>query len=471
MKKPYILSWSLFFVIVFSSHLRAQTNNEELAKRIQELEKDVLDLQISSMLNKVMISGEFFNTISKVDTYNNPYGKKKRHQENFVGNLILNVNSAIGSDVQIYTSFYSSFFYGSSVFNPDYSTGQITDSTVGYGLNVIKAYIDYKIWQEQIIFSLGRMPTVYGPPSHLYDLTKRTGTYPLIGFSIPFDGGAITWNLKQTFSLKDDLDSRFIFAVANRGNATDLDSGRGAAYGTSRIAENTYIYSYMLDYGTKRMPNISSEGRFILQGYYGKLKTFPALRVRGLLDSELPGDHDLYEVYASQDDLLDMYGLIMHLEMSDVFKLPVDSYITYKRNWISSHADVLYRIVDNGEGGGNLGDTGNLGGYFVNGKEAGDSILMGGQFKFSSKISIGGEYLFASEGSMDSTYYTKTSTKFYNIIGDGYHLYYTQSLKADRMNYRFGYMNALSKKELTGFSQSNNNKRAITYYAHLGLRF
>jgi len=451
--------------------LPAQTNNEELSKKIEQLEKDVLDLQISSMLSKVMISGEFFNTISKVDTFNNPQGKKNRHQENFVGNLILNVNSSIGSDVQFYTSLYSSFFYGSSVFSPDYSTGQITDSTVGYSLNVIKAYIDYKIWNERIILSLGRMPTVYGPPSHLYDLTKRTGTYPLIGFSVPFDGGAITWNLKQTFLLKDDLDTRFIFAVVNKGNAADLDSGKVAEYGTDRLAENTYIYSYMLDYGTKRFPNISSDGRFILQGYYGKLKTFPALRTRGLLDSELPGDHDLYEVYASQDDLLDMYGLIVHLEMSDVFKLPVDAYITYKRNWITSHANVLWRIVDDGQGGGALGDSGSLGGYFVNGKEAGDSILAGGLYKISSKIGVGGEYLFASAGSMDSTYYTKTTTKFYNIVGDGYHLYYTQSLKADRMNYRLGYMNALSKKELAGFIQANNNKRAITYYAHLGLRF
>jgi len=60
------------------------------------------------------------------------------------------------------------------------------------------AYLDYfPLSHPELIFSIGKLPTLDGPPSHLPDARDRLGTYPRMAYGVEGEGIALTYKVDQ----------------------------------------------------------------------------------------------------------------------------------------------------------------------------------------------------------------------------------------------------------------------------------
>lgn len=93
----------------------------------------------------------------------------------------------------------------STMYNPggaESTAGSPTSLTGPRGYNdsivrVERAFFNYEPFKN-LSLSVGRLPTLDGPPNHLYDGLPRQGSYPKLIYAAVLDGYALTYNLPVT---------------------------------------------------------------------------------------------------------------------------------------------------------------------------------------------------------------------------------------------------------------------------------
>ncbi len=477
--------YTILITLIFSNITFAQA---DVQQRLDQLEQTVLDLEIKSLFNKILFSGELTTNFSRENISHHSTTPTKRTNTLISNTFRLNANSNIGKRFKIFTGIESSFFFGESLAEsraPDYSLLTQQD---GDHLRVVKAYFDYHIIPKEIVASLGRLPTTDGPPAHFYSLEDRLGTYAMLTYSVPVDGAAISWNISKTLDLSDTLIVRAIWGEGERTNRTDpplgLPAGQTIAFSGKQAQDDKYK-SFMLEYGTKKLDPITSQLNFIAHFVKGSLGRFAARTQRGLAQ----GDLNVYEIAPTEDEVADFEIFSFHTDMTNLFGTSLDFYLTHKITKQKTSGGFTATVIEdnntsdgftatviednNTSDGLNIGDT--VTGFPISflgntDRITGRSILLGTRYKFTQSLAIGGEYIKTTNGTLPTTSFTQAKTDMYNTIGQSYHAYMAKTFFNKKVITRFGYTNSLSEYELS-LQYTESNKRAESVYGLITLKF
>ncbi len=129
-----------------------------------------------------------------------------------------------------------------------------------------RAYVNYS-FTNNLIFTIGRLPTIDGMPKHISSGGGQLGSYPALAFSAILDGAALTY---KSNLLGGDLATRVIYTplqYVNFGAATAAVSGSGPSNtkdsNGERVSTSAPMYSLMLDYNKK--VSFAQNANFIVQ--------------------------------------------------------------------------------------------------------------------------------------------------------------------------------------------------------------
>jgi hypothetical protein len=466
--KNYILILSF----IFSQSVLSQTDVE---KRLNQLEQTVLDLEIKSLFNKILFSGELTTNFSRNNIVDYNTAPEKRTDTLISNTLQLNANSNIGKRFKIYTSLEASFYFGENLgVNSASSTNSLSTQVDGDHIRVTKAYFDYHLIPRSVIASLGRLATTDGPPAHFYSLEDRLGTYASIAYSVPVDGAALSWNMSKTFNFKDDVIFRAIYGEGQRVNrfnaAVGVDPGTASIF-DGKLAKDDNYSSALVEYNTKRASFLTKDLNFIVHYIYGTIGSSPSAETRGL--GVVSGDRNIYEYNISDDEFFKFDLISFHTDLTDVFGTNLDFYGTHVITKLRSKGEVTVTLVEDhmggalGAAGTQLSSTPFLG---DTDRAIGRKTLVGTRYKFSPSFALGAEYLHATKGSLPTTSFTQAKTNIYNVIGKVYHTFLTKTFNNKKVITRFGYSNALNEY-IVNTVYAKTNQRDQSVYGLITLKF
>lgn len=427
------------------------------------LEQRVLDLEISSLMKKISFSGE----LRTQGSYNKIEGllvEGKNHEDkSFFGGLDINATAKVSNTISVYTTLQGNYAYGENIIgrNVDYTSK--TDQLSGDDLMISRAFFDWEIAPKRLFISIGRLSTVHGPPQHLYSNTERLGTYPLLAYSIPMDGLALTYNITDPSNRNTSHKLRAAYGPQSNPGA---DSNVGEVQG-ERISKTSDLYTFIYEFSKKKWGRAHFPVHFIGQVYGGSLVNERTVEVQGLL-----GGNNVYEVYGTNDTMTDLKAANAYLEVNDPFNIPIDIYGSYSRNWVKKKGDMIAEVKHEGTNDLTLtkGYKHNLGGFLYDDDASGTRYLLGGRYK-GETWAVGGEYFNSSFGTVDSTAQTKRITSFYETIGQGVHLYATKVITPNAADVRIGVSRQLYTHEFKDFTFQDSNRRQDNIYTMMTVRF
>ncbi len=440
------LTMIICFVGLFLSPVTKGKSSVE--DRLADLENTVLDLEISSLQSKIKFSGELISEGSYYDTNNSSTSSRNSERKYFANTLKLNANSLVTSNLSVYATLQGSYFYGDTLQDGNEGDYSILTRSQGDRIRIIKAYFDYGIVPGRLIFSMGRLPTINGPPQHLYVGDRRLGTYPSMAYSLPIDGIALTWNAFVSKKSEQNLTFRGIYTPVikmDRESPWTPADARSSFERTGYDAENDTLYSFMMEYDAKNVSFIKGDLLFILQYYHAGFKNFKSRSQRMRLPGV--GGSMLFDLYLDNEKMLTVDTIAGYLELNRIFKTNFDFYATYKISNSQGHANIIGKIIDSGDSGLPVDSEQSLGAYWIDGTKTGSGILTGLRHSFSRKWSWGAEFLYNSLGSFQTTFYSHRMTDFYYTIGKGAHFHIDYSVKRDLFNIVLGYSNVLTDWE------------------------
>ncbi|XGC79927.1 DUF3373 family protein [Bdellovibrio bacteriovorus] len=189
-----------FFIILFAliPLLAKAQEQPTLEQRIKILEEKITEAQAQQSLNIFKFSGQMtssYDDIAVKEDYPDP---KDNTGLNYLRlRFSLDMVADLDPKLKIYTRMTTTKF-----FNRLHAQGLETrpndfDAAYRYGgpsVFLEKAYLDY-IVNNKFTISVGKLPTVEGGPSHIWDSQPRQGTYPMMNFNVPLDGVAGTYKL------------------------------------------------------------------------------------------------------------------------------------------------------------------------------------------------------------------------------------------------------------------------------------
>jgi hypothetical protein len=483
---------TLLQVILLSSLIQiAWSNTKELEERIEYLENQVTDLEINSLLNKIKWSGDFS---TQYDYYNSKNSAPKellfeRPRKRIFGlwsnELFLNANANVHKRIGIYTSLRSAFYYNESLLNSRDVQDSLVDSKTTSYIQVNKAYADIDlVSSKSLIFSIGRLPTTSGPPVHFYSDKRRMGTYPLVAYSVPLDGLALTWNSQYTFGLKDDLVFRFIYtptSIADYSNPAFGVQG-SSTKNYSDLINGSEIYHLMAEYRTKRAKwtddfSLIGQALRYTQGRIIPFETRAVLNAQTLEQSSgTIQDTNLYEVYSDNEKLLSVKSFNLHIEGDGLFGSGLGLYASYKRSHIERKGTLKIVVLEdnvNDQASSTVGNVTDIGGYILGGdkSEWGGTRLLGARYRFNDKFSLGAEHIHGTYGSIPTIFQPYAVQGFYNTVGTGFHNYVNWNVFGETMKLRFGYYYREEKKAFQIVSYVNRERDVHNAYSRLEINF
>lgn len=448
----------LFVLVASLVCISTQANTND---RINKLEDKVLDLEINSLLSKILLSGTFRNSIEHYKTKNNMNGPNRNNSNVLISDLELNFASSLGDRVKFFSTLQASFLYGDKVFignAPSYMTDEQID---GDSMRIIKAYADLSILPQLLTFSIGRLPTIKGPPAEYYVMDERLGTYPALAYSVPFDGLALSWDIGNTFGLEDRLTFRTVYALNSKNSRSAPWDGKDSISVTGnsgKIAQEDRFYTMMVDYSGS-YKKVVSKMNLIAQYYEGTLGRAAVTRSHGLNNDTV----NFYDMYSDDKNLGRVRGLVSHVDFKNILNSKFDFYTTYAKYWYKKLGDISAKIVG-------TNTINSLGGYLYSEDEQGHRLLLGLRYNINELTSVGGEYIESSKGALPSARFSIKKTDFYSFIGTGYHTYVSRHLYNNKVHILLGHYYSNYSNELN-IKYVESDKRISNIYSLLTLKF
>lgn len=283
--------------------------------------------------------------------------------------------------------------------------GQLDEGQNPKGSEVFieRAFVNYQA-SDKLVFTMGRMPTANGSPYHLTRNESSGGAYPLLSYNAFFDGGAVSYNLMDSLSVK------FIYTPFQFFMPTNATTGQQTTTTSGDTVETpSDIYSVMLDYDKE---GFSFARRF--------KATFQYLRASRLAfdidDTDGSGN-------ATQTDMtVDISRVVLNTEFYGLFGSDID--LAVQAMTIASKTNnKLVRQV----GAGVTNDF-----YFLSddGSEVtGQTFIMTARYNINNSNKVGLEYTTSTEGVFSSDVVSKTPIEFYGLPGHGYHVFYNRAFE------------------------------------------
>ncbi|WP_176736656.1 hypothetical protein [Oligoflexus tunisiensis] len=412
---------------------------DDLARRVEALE-------YQSYANTLSWNG-FFETRYDQVTFKPEGGDKTRM--NLSRNLAgIDFKSQPLPNVSIFGRFaYSSVFNNFGKLSG--TTGSLGRPYANNELRVERLFINYGIL-DGLTFSAGRLPTLDGPPGHLWDGLSRQGSYPRQVYSSSLDGYALTYNIPLG-SATQQLSARLVYTPLSHIDVTNGATGvdvftpseievGGVGTGTFK-SSTTPLTSWMLDYswdGSGLAQNITA----IYQGFQFKdFKMMPGWKI----------DYSINALY---------------VEVKDIASLGLTVYESYAKTKVVNEGGVTVAP----------GVTYGIGAAKPDATVEGAINLTGLTYTLPVKSMnhplIGYEIYDADKNSLQFEASNRDPIGFYVQRGKGSHIFYTQPINAN-IKLRLGLMDSkpdYAAGMLTGEVPSTKDK-VTSIYANLRTDF
>jgi hypothetical protein len=453
------------------------------SQRLDDIESRLLDVEIHTQRDKIHLSGQLDNVVQweRVDRSNQaPY---RNVEQSYITEFRLKSFASPLPRWQIYTTIGAGYNWNNNFVIPSVVTEDGQASLKGSYLWVEKAYFDYSVFKNMLKISVGRLPTQLGPPAEYQSGDERLGTYPLLSYSVPLDGAAITWKINKTFNFSDRLVLRGIFSPF--GNEDTKYFYTPTSSGNERIFRNNATemgggYFLTLEYGTHKIPFIE-DFKFFLQGFHAKFSRMKSVEARGLLTDTFRGalsspyfmDRNVYEIGSTSRDLAQVNVFVAHMELNRPFGSNFDFYSTFKKSWFDKRGSLTAVVVEDHSSvpGFGVGTEVDLGGFIYSNDEEATGVLIGGRYTFLEKINLGLEYLKQNHGLMPTALRAPNPTSFYTTLGKGYHAYLNYNIHKYLAKIRLGYFKTYEESTFSSFSYVSNEQNKDIIYSQLVLRF
>jgi hypothetical protein len=289
---PFKFIITLFFLLVsiffgYSSHAKS-------------LEQRVENLELERFLNTIDFNGTLKNRYDYLNTERTTSGVKDEYSIHPLSLYFgLDMKASIGTKVDFFGRVSASKYY-TQLQNEDNRTDFIHSlssgrSEKGHTIHLERAFFNYKLLSS-LTLSMGRLPTIDGPPYHIYDGLARLGTYPTMAYNSQLDGVALTHKLpylgkNHSLTIRG-IYTPFYSTEHSLDGATSVRvkrSTKSRALGSPRTQNETVVYSAMAEYKIKRT-NFWDHFLFIFQNSH----------VDGLqVDDAVSKGTALYSVFAS----------------------------------------------------------------------------------------------------------------------------------------------------------------------------
>ncbi len=494
MTRKLLTKISLFAVLLISFSGHAQT--------VSELSDRIDNLEIANALQKIKWRGLFETRYESFKRSSN--NAELFHMKLPMYKVSLDANARVSDKINFYSRFTNSKIFniqgqgledgiGSFESIGGYSYG--TDSVV----RVEKAYIDYSM-TNWMIWSLGRLPTVNGPPTHKWDGVSKQGTYPILSYSSTLDGVGATFKLNQWMPTGYNLALRFLSQPIKSAFFTPGGATFGPfwtpAYtnGTSKNKTQTSnVYVAMIEGSTNKFTSVADEIGLI--GQYLKAKDLdasadtevcygPSFATTSYPSGKCPqvdytGANTGILRYDGNTAMWDYSTAVMHMYLDNIANLGLDFNFTYIRSDVHSRGFTDLSAISklsaaNGQKRGVLTDS------TTSDHKTGEGL------NFMVRYKIPFEFLknpfIGVEGLKTSRYYIfagiarEDPTNWHGTMGEAWHMWYNQEIYGN-LRLRLGYRKQIDK--WAGFAGATNlygdrtrqNIKTETVYAKLRLDF
>ena len=422
------------------------------------IEDRVSELEAQNSLNIFSFSGTF-NTrydsikydplITTANSTNTDLGEATHDVMRM--KLGLNINADVSPKIKFYTTLSASKMFnlfatqGSSATTLETPlTGDLGDANTYESSSIFleKAYMDY-FFAENWAFSIGRLPSVNGPPSHFWDGVARQGTYPLHLYNSNLDGIALSHNMNRWMPEGYTLDARVIYTPLQYKNLKNPPAGLTDKNG-NKMNSKSDLVAYQFEVGSP-----SSTWTDSWSFIYSHLKINP-INLNFEISSSAP--------FTSTPDLTAVINYdfdVINFEAQGIAGTGFDLHLLHVSTKIQQ------------ENYGSVVSSLNFEKDY-----AGNGSLVGLRYRFNSSNLLGAEvisnskYFFIGDSSSGSL------SNLYGTNGKANHVYYTHKLESN-LGLRIGMTQQDPEyNSFDGGTEPTEREQKITgYYANLRLDF
>ncbi len=222
----------------------------------QSLEDRVEELETNALLNVVQWGGSLTTSYDSISTETKSGTSTSTTDHNPLRTQVaFDATAKVSDKVTFYSRFGASKFFNTFDLQGS-SAGSFSASRDETGVEIYleRAYLNYNI-TNNIIASIGRLPTVDGTPVEMYDDLPRQGTYPLMAYGAQLDGMALTY-VASFMPKGHGLSFRGIYSPIfniNRDSVTGdmATSVRSDSLNAPEMKEQAALFTGMLEYQNK----------------------------------------------------------------------------------------------------------------------------------------------------------------------------------------------------------------------------
>ena len=463
-----------YLIVTILFCIQSLAYGETVDEKLDRLENELLDLKLGRADTTFLkVSGDFRTVYLSKE--NEDVNDRDSNKNQTVSEFRINLDSDSDSKVKFYSTLAATYFWNNNFQSPNVKVLDNTNKVQGVDMRVQKAYLDYFLNDKKISLSLGRLPTQYGPPTHFSANTGRQGTYPLLLYSVPLDGVALTANLGKLFDAENRYIFRLIFSPFNNASGISSIETVGSE-GPFNEIESEGGSVFMANLETSGELSFGGNYAFILQGYSAKFGRAKALSgVRGVLQSQLPSgsiDRNVYEVGSKDENIATINAAIAYFELTNFGDSKFDLYGSYKQTHVESEGSFTAVVVEDNTGGafGPAGTEINIGGFLYDEDEKGESINLGTRYKFNSSFNVGVEYLKQTKGDAPFGVNTFNFSDLPITIGTGYRFYTNYKIEPN-LNLGLGYEIANTENSFNGQKYLDVESKTKTVFTSLRYSF
>lgn len=375
--------------------------------RAATLEERVAELEAQSTLNYIKFGGSLETFYDSITSEQDVGGALDDHTQYLRMRASVNADADVSKRIKVYSRFTASKFFSQgdpqgAAQSPAPSDLEAGRKFQGTELYLEKGYADIifnKSESSSSVFSMGRLPTIDGPPINYKYGKERIGTYPVLGYNAIFDGFALTHSRELSES---EITFRYVYAPFTSVNLGDTATGgvtppylsRPTAGGNSH--SNMFgINTMMIEWDKKNLPIASKMNIMAQTGLSDKLN------VDGTLLGGTGATRTAFQVSA------------LALSLSEVAGTKLDFIVSASTSKLDNEGVItvgpasLYGLMADKEGD----------------SVTGSAMLAAVRYRLDSVSWIGAEYLDAKKGVFIPAFATDDLSSFYQTVGQSYDIY------------------------------------------------
>ncbi len=434
-----------FFILGAIDPSWAIEPEKSLEERLTDLELQSLSHRIQTNLEMNVLGGYFQNEHHR----NQDATVRNVH---FKNNIRLKFKGDLNPSFRTYVSFQVNYLFNDDLQTSENITDERTTSVFGSRPYLRTGYFDWNLLGDNLIFSAGRLPTVYGPPEHLRMGRDRQGTYPSMGYNVPLDGLALTYCLVPLLhNWGAHFTGRTVYMPGSIANRQDPHEAAPLSERDPRsFSDGHEGFTQMFEYEVARPTSYFDRFLAIWQLSYLRLGAFKERKgvSKGVN----------YSVYLDGGTLARMYNTAFHLELHRIFKTRFDFYGSYMHSWTKPSGTMMTSYPDFT----GLPDE-EYGQFISDGDTQGNRYLLGTRFHFK-KSHLGLEYWASSRYPIPNDLYSDDLVALGQFFGKIGHIYYNYEFFKNQMRLKLGYFYIHEEKDFSDGFVNNSRQRIQSVY-------